>query len=203
LLNDLSSIVKGVPRPDRSRAALIATAGILFRRQGYAATGLNQILEDAGVKAGSLYHHFPGGKQELAAAVVETAGADIERILRAALAQDLPVTAVIDRWVDILVAGLAADWRDGCPVEPIATESVHASELVRQAAARAFDGWCAAISQRLRQDGWDNERAEETALAVVSIIEGALMLSRTSADAAALNAARTAVCAVLTAGRER
>ncbi|MDT7763482.1 MAG: TetR/AcrR family transcriptional regulator, lmrAB and yxaGH operons repressor, partial [Mycobacterium sp.] len=56
-----------MPRPDRSRAALVDTAALLFRRQGYAATGVNQILEAANVKAGSLYHHFPGGKQELAA----------------------------------------------------------------------------------------------------------------------------------------
>ena len=101
-MNDLSSIVKGVPRPDRSRAALIDTAATLFRRQGYAATGLNQILDDAGVKAGSLYHHFPGGKQELAAAVVESAGAQIERVLRAALADDAPVASVVDRWLDML-----------------------------------------------------------------------------------------------------
>jgi TetR/AcrR family transcriptional repressor of lmrAB and yxaGH operons len=182
-----------VPRPDRSRAALIDTAGILFRRQGYAATGLNQILDDAGVKAGSLYHHFPGGKQELAAAVVESAGADIERVLRAALADDAAVTAVVDGWLDLLAAGLAADCRDGCPVEPIATESVHASELVRRAAARAFESWCSAIAERLRADGWDDPSADETALAVVSIIEGALVLSRTSGDVAALNSAKGAV----------
>jgi AcrR family transcriptional regulator len=197
LLNDLSSIVKGVPRPDRSRAALIETAGTLFRRQGYAATGLNQILDDAGVKAGSLYHHFPGGKQELAAAVVEFAGAEIERVLRAALARDVPVIAVVDRWVDLLAAGLAADCRDGCPVEPLATESVHASELVRRAAASAFDSWCAAISERLRADGWDRERAAEAALAVISVIEGALVLSRTSGNPAPLKSAGTAVRALL------
>ena len=197
MLNDLSSIVKGVPRPDRSRAALIATAATLFRRQGYAATGLNQILDDAGVKAGSLYHHFPGGKQELAAAVVESTGAEIERVLRAALAGDAPVTLVVDRWLDMLAAGLAADCRDGCPVEPIATESVHASELVRRAAARAFDSWCAALADRLIADGWDGAQADERALAVVSIIEGALVLSRTSGNAAALNSAKTAARAVL------
>ncbi len=186
-----------MPRPDRSRVALIDTAGTLFRRQGYAATGLNQILDDAGVKAGSLYHHFPGGKQELAAAVVESAGTDIERVLRAALTSDAPVTTVVDRWLDLLAAGLAADCRDGCPVEPIATESVHASELVRQAAARAFQSWCAAIAERLSADGWDAPAADETALAVVSVIEGALVLSRTSGDAAALSSAKAAVRAVL------
>lgn len=188
-----------MPRPDRSRAALIETAGPLFRRQGYAATGLNQILDDAGVKAGSLYHHFPGGKQELAAAVVESAGADVERVLRAALAEEVPMTAVVDQWLDLLAAGLAADCRDGCPVEPIATESVHASELVRQAAARAFASWCSAIAERLRVDGWDHATADETALAVVSIIEGALVLSRTSGDAAALNSAQAAVRRLLVA----
>jgi TetR/AcrR family transcriptional repressor of lmrAB and yxaGH operons len=192
-LNDLSSIVKAVPRPDRSRAALIETAATLFRRQGYAATGLNQVLDEAGVKAGSLYHHFPGGKQELAAAVVESAGGGIEQVLRAALTQDAPVADVVDRWLDVSAAGLAADCRDGCPVEPIATESVHASELVRRAAARAFDSWCAAIAERLGRDGWDTARAREAALAVVSIIEGALVLARTSGDAAPLKAAKSSV----------
>ncbi|MBV8967196.1 MAG: TetR/AcrR family transcriptional regulator [Mycobacteriaceae bacterium] len=186
-----------MPRPDRSRAALIDTAGTLFRRQGYAATGLNQILDDAGVRAGSLYHHFPGGKQELAAAAVQTAAAGIEAVLRAALAEDAPVTAVVDRWLDILAAGLASDCRDGCPVEPIATESVHASELVRRAAARAFDSWCAVIADRLRRDGWGDAAAAETALAIVSVIEGALVLSRTTRDVSALASAKTAVRAVL------
>src|SRR5262249_60338424 len=124
-------------------------------------------------------HHFPGGKQELAAAVVESAGDDIERVLRAALAHDTPVTTVVDHWLDVLAAGLAAGCRDGCPVEPIATESAHASGLVRQAGARAFNGWGAALVERLRADGRGDASGGETALAVFSVIEGALWLSRT------------------------
>src|SRR5262245_9009013 len=114
-----------MPRPDRSRAALVDTAAQLFRRQGYAATGVNQILEVAAVKAGSLYHHFPDGKQELAAAVVETVGGDIERRLRAFLDTGAPVADIVDGWIDLLTSGLASDQRDGCPIEPIATESVN------------------------------------------------------------------------------
>ena len=143
-----------MPRPDRSRAALIDKAATLFRRQGYAATGLNQILDEAGVKPGSLYHHFPQGKQQLAAAVVDTAGAGIEQLLRRFLATGRPVADIVDRWIDVLAAGLAGDQRDGCPIEPIATESVNASPAVRAASARAFKGWCAAIEERLRSDGW-------------------------------------------------
>jgi TetR/AcrR family transcriptional regulator, lmrAB and yxaGH operons repressor len=182
-----------MPRPDRSRAALVETAALLFRRQGYAATGVNQILETADVKAGSLYHHFPDGKQELAAAVVDSVGADIERRLRELLDSELPVTDVVDGWIDLMASGLSGDQRDGCPIEPIATESVNASQQVRTASARAFGGWCLAVADRLRADGWPGDDADQTALAVIALIEGALILSRIAGDAGALSAAKVAV----------
>lgn len=168
------------------------TAATLFRRQGYAATGLNQILDEASVKAGSLYHHFPQGKQELAAAVVDTAGGGIEQLLRRFLATDRTVADIVDRWIDLLVAGLAGDHRDGCPIEPIATESVNASQVVREASARAFSGWCKAIEERLHAEGWPQTEAESVAVAVISQIEGALILSRIAGDAGALVAAKPA-----------
>jgi TetR/AcrR family transcriptional regulator, lmrAB and yxaGH operons repressor len=182
-----------MPRPDRSRAALVDTAALLFRRQGYAATGVNQILETADVKAGSLYHHFPDGKQELAAAVVDSVGANIERRLRELLNSGLPASDLVDGWIDLMASGLAGDQRDGCPIEPIATESVNASPQVRDASARAFGGWCLAVADRLRADGWPDAEADQTALAVLALIEGALILSRIAGDATALNAAKAAV----------
>jgi TetR/AcrR family transcriptional regulator, lmrAB and yxaGH operons repressor len=181
-----------MPRPDRSRAALVDTAALLFRRQGYAATGVNQILEAADVKAGSLYHHFPNGKQELAAAVVDTVGGGIELRLRTFLDTGAPVADIVDGWIDLLASGLSSDHRDGCPVEPIATESVNASPQVRDASARAFAGWCRAVADRLRADGWPDADARQTALAVIALIEGALILSRIAGDATALDAARAA-----------
>jgi AcrR family transcriptional regulator len=186
-----------MPRPDRSRAALVDTAAVLFRRQGYAATGVNQILETADVKAGSLYHHFPDGKQELAAAVVDSVGAGIERRLREFLDSGAPVADIVDGWIDLMASGLSSDQRDGCPIEPIATESVNASPQVRDASARAFGGWCLAVADRLRADGWPNEDAEQTALAVIALLEGALILSRIAGDAAALDAAKAAARTLL------
>jgi TetR/AcrR family transcriptional regulator, lmrAB and yxaGH operons repressor len=187
-----------MPRPDRSRAALVDTAATLFRRQGYAATGLNQILEVAAVKPGSMYHHFPEGKQQLAAAVVESAGTSIERLLSRFLASDMPVPDIVDRWIDLLATGLAGDERDGCPIEPIATESVHASGVVREASWRAFRGWCSAVADRLQRDGWAPEQAHRVALAVIALIEGGLILSRIAGDAAALDAAKPAARSLLT-----
>jgi TetR/AcrR family transcriptional repressor of lmrAB and yxaGH operons len=186
-----------MPRPDRSRPALVETAATLFRRQGYAATGLSQILDEAGVKAGSLYHHVPRGKQQLAAAVVDTAGAGIEQLLRRFLATDRSVADIVDRWIDLLVAGLTGDQRDGCPIEPIATESVNASPLVRAASARAFKGWCVAVEDRLRSEGWSPAEAQQVGIAVISLIEGALILSRIAGDPSALSAAKPAARSLL------
>lgn len=186
-----------MPRPDRSRAALIHTAATLFRRQGYAATGLNQILDEADVKPGSLYHHFPQGKQQLAVAVVDTEGAGIEQLLTRFLTTGRPIADIVERWIGLLVAGLAGDQRDGCPIEPIATESVNASPSVRAASARAFRGWSAAIEDRLCSDGWSAAEAKDVALAVISLIEGALILSRINGDTEALEAAKPAARSLL------
>lgn len=184
-------------RPDRSRSALLEAAALLFRRQGYAATGVNEILEVAEVRAGSLYHHFPGGKAELAAAVVDTVGGGIGALLRKLLASKRTTADILDRWVDIMAANLTADERDGCPIEPIATESVTASPVVRTAAARAFTDWIDAVAGRLRTEGWPDEQAEQTARAVISLIEGALLLSRVSGDPSALHAAKAAARSLL------
>jgi TetR/AcrR family transcriptional repressor of lmrAB and yxaGH operons len=186
-----------MPRPDRSRAALVESAGLLFRRQGYAATGVNQILEAADVKAGSLYHHFPDGKAELAAAVVHGVGGDVTRLLRGFLATDANPADIVGSWIDMLAAGLEGDRRDGCPIEPIATESVNASPVVRAAAARAFDGWCTAVAERLTTDGWSTDAATQTATAIIALIEGALILSRIAGDRAALDAAKVAARTLL------
>ena len=186
-----------MPRPDRSRAALVESAAVLFRRQGYAATGVNQILESAGVKAGSLYHHFPDGKAELAAAVVDGVGGDIARLLRTFLASEASPSDIVCRWLEMLADGLQGDQRDGCPIEPIATESVHASPVVRAASASAFEGWCGAVAERLSADGWSSESATQTAQAVIALIEGSLILSRISGDRGALDAAKAAARTLL------
>ncbi|OOK66618.1 bacterial regulatory s, tetR family protein [Mycobacterium kansasii] len=180
-----------MPRPDHSRAALISTAATLFRRQGYAATGLKQILDEAGVKPGSLYHHFPDGKQQLAAAVVDTAGPPSSNFCEASW----PPTAW---WLTSSTNGSTcwsrigrrpsrrlpdrADCHRGRARQPTGTRSL------RTRIQRMVCGDRGATSRR-RLGGPD---AESVALAVVSLIEGALMLSRVAGDAAALQAVKPA-----------
>jgi TetR/AcrR family transcriptional repressor of lmrAB and yxaGH operons len=61
-------------RPSKHRAAIIAAASRLFRRQGYAGTGVNDIVALSGAPKGSLYHYFPKGKEQIAEEAVLFAG---------------------------------------------------------------------------------------------------------------------------------
>lgn len=57
-----------------TRARLLEASAQLFRRQGYAGTGLKQITAAGRAPWGSLYHFFPGGKEELGAAAIAHSG---------------------------------------------------------------------------------------------------------------------------------
>ena len=50
-----------------TRDRIVDASAELFRRQGYNATGVKQIVTEAQAPFGSLYHFFPGGKEQLAA----------------------------------------------------------------------------------------------------------------------------------------
>ena len=170
----------------------------LFRRYGYTGTGLKQVVADANAPFGSLYHHFPGGKQELGAAVIRRSGAMYEKL----------VTSVIDAGAD-LVAGVhdcfagaaevlrATDYADACPIATVALEVASTNETLRAATAEVFDSWIEAAVARFTAAGIDEARARELALIVIMLLEGAFILCRASRTTEALDVAgRAAVVAV-------
>ena len=152
---------------------------------------MNQILESAEVKASSLYHHFPDGKQDVAP------GDEIVPGGRPLRPQDLGMLAAAGV-TSVAVHGkpVVTIFSTGDEVVPPGTAELKPGQ-VRDASARVFGGWCLAVADRLRADGWTNEDAEQTALAVIALLEGALILSRIAGDASALNAAKAAARTLL------
>jgi TetR/AcrR family transcriptional repressor of lmrAB and yxaGH operons len=180
-----------------SRSAFVHTAGRLLRRQGYAATGLNEIVTASGAPRGSLYFHFPGGKEQLAITAMEQVGEQLARAIEAILASSDELPQSLARLVDALAAGLeASDYADGCPIATVALEASAASEPIRLAASAAFASWIAVLRARLVEEGFGDAAAQRRALLVLAAIEGALILARAERDLAPLHAVRDELLAL-------
>jgi AcrR family transcriptional regulator len=157
------------PSPTRERI-LLATAE-LFRRQGYAGTGLKQVVAEAGAPFGSLYHHFPGGKQQLADEVIRAGGAFFQALVTAVYDEqstaEASVRAVFEGAAETLVS---TDFQDACPIATVALEVASTNEELRRTTAEVFEQWTVALTDRLG----DRERA----LSVLAALEGAFVLCR-------------------------
>ena len=174
-----------------SRRAFLDATAVLLRRQGYAGTGVSEIVARSGAPRGSLYFHFPGGKEELARAAMERSGEQLRRAIGATMHAPGGPRAAIGALADALAAGLeASGYRDGCPIATVALETAAESEPLRETAARIFDSWVEELARALRESGMERATAQRRALFVLSAIEGALLLSRARHDVAPLRAVR-------------
>lgn len=165
-----------------------------MRDKGYAATGRAELIAKSGVSNGSLYHHFPGGMEELAEAALESSGHVVASALRATLEAAPGASDGLCRFLDIVQVDGSCP---GCPVTPTALESPIVSPRLQAVAARCFAEWERIIAVHLEADGWREPSARETASALLALIEGALLLARVSGDLGHLENAKRAVVAWL------
>ncbi len=193
-----------MPVAPSTRERIVVVTAELLRRHGYTGTGLKQVVAAANAPFGSLYHHFPGGKVELGAEVVRTAGA-MYRELFVAITDDAPDLVI---GVERFFAGAAetlrqTDFADACPIETVALEVASTSEPLREACADVFESWIDALVERLGAAGVGEARAREVAFVVLSLLEGAFVLCRTLRTTAPLDAAGVAAADVVRASVER
>ncbi|AXB41783.1 TetR/AcrR family transcriptional regulator [Amycolatopsis albispora] len=162
---------------ERTRAKLVAAAREVVEAKGYHGTGLNEVLAVAGAPRGSLYHHFPGGKDELIGEALSAAGQEVDALLdelaaSAAGARELVLallTALADRMA-------AADYAKGCPVATVALEVAASEGELRSLCGGIYDGWQHKLADALRAEG--RAEADELAATVLALVEGALVLAR-------------------------
>jgi TetR/AcrR family transcriptional regulator, lmrAB and yxaGH operons repressor len=167
----------------RTRRRMLKAASELFRRQGYDGTGLSEVLAESGAPRGSLYFHFPGGKDQLAAEAVDATGARIGKGIEALLASSEDVGEAVGRVVDSMAADLEeSGYVRGCPIAAVTLDSASASKHVREACRRSFDRWLSLLEARLRDSGWSARDAREEAIMILAAVEGALTLARSSRD---------------------
>lgn len=169
----------GYAKSEETQARLLKTMAYLLRTQGYHATGVSQVLQESKVPKGSLYHHFPQGKTELAAAAVNLSN---ERIL-AALEKMVfetgnpidTLTTFCDYYIQQMNEG---NYRKGCPIATITLEAAADVDLIQAACKQAFVDMTQLFSRQLQAHNVSEPEAEALATMVIAAIEGALIMSR-------------------------
>ncbi|MEL6347422.1 MAG: TetR/AcrR family transcriptional regulator [Myxococcota bacterium] len=161
-----------------TRARLITAATQLIEQQGYAATGLKEILTLSGAPRGSLYFHFPDGKEQLAAAAVNAHANAFNAQLEAVMMNTTDTAEALIAVIDFLGARVEADACAGCPVGAVASEMAPRSERLQRATRDAFEMWVGVLASRLQADGREESDARRLARVGVGAIEGGLILCR-------------------------
>lgn len=160
----------------RSRDDIVLALFGLFRRAGYEGVSIGEISAATGLGRSSLYHHFPGGKADMAAAVVAFARNWMAEHLIAPLTADAPLAQRMDR----MLASTRELYQDGAAPCLVASLLLnHSGEGPENVGALLVD-WLKALEAAFRDAGLANpeKRAMETLIA----IEGALVLARATGD---------------------
>lgn len=177
-----TSSASDLAEPD-TRSRILAAAQRLFRKRGYHATGLSDILALAQAPKGSLYHHFPGGKEAIGVCVVADMAEGLLQLLAGSRARSTEamllqvgaqLTTVVEK-TDFEICTLFAAF----------TAERKSSPELGKAVAGAYAAFAAAIQARLLADGFTARAANEIALTVTALIEGGSMLSQVHRDSTA------------------
>lgn len=170
------------PAPD-TRSRILTAAQRLFRQRGYHATGLADILQLAGAPKGSMYHHFPGGKEVIGVCVIENITQGLLGLLAASRARS---TEALVRQVGAQMATVMEKTSyELCTLFAAFAAERKTSPLLGDAVARAYEALALAIEQRLRGEGHAPRAAKDTALTVTALLEGGSMLSQAQQSTAA------------------
>jgi AcrR family transcriptional regulator len=171
----------------------------LFRRQGYAGTGIKQILVAANAPFGSLYHFFPGGKEQLGAETIRSSGQLYSELFAtiAAQAPDVP-SAVGEFFSGAAETLVETDYADACPIATVALEVAGTNEQLRVACAEVFESWIEGATRYFAAAGIPAQRARELAISMLCLLEGAFIFCRAMRSTEPLRVAGASAVAAVT-----
>lgn len=183
---------------DLTRARLAESMLELIQTGGYSGTGLNAVLEHSAAPKGSMYFHFPEGKEGLGVAAVDLAAKQFAALISEAAASGGGAAHAARAAIEALTEIVSeSDYRLGCPVSVVTLEMGAESEPLRQACATAFETWITPTIALLEASGIDAQSARTLATVVVSTIEGAVIVSRAMRSTQPLIAAADVVAELI------
>ena len=165
---------------ETSREKILEAATLLFHLKGYHATALSEILKESGAPKGSLYYHFPNGKEQLAIEAIHLSAKTISKAIKENLAvYDHPVEAfqyhigqIAERFSDV---ERITQFKN-VPLGLLAMETVFVNENLRMACEETFTEWETLYYDKLRMNGYSEERAQLISETISALIEGGVTL---------------------------
>lgn len=187
-----------------TRQKILAKTSDLLERQGYHATGLNQIVKESGTPRGSIYYYFPDGKEELAAEAVTNSMQRLADHLRYKLNRvDDPIDAIcgfIEELADEMEAERCCK---GAPIAAVALETSNMSEVLRQACEVGYQNAENVFAAKLVMGGFLAEDAASLAATINAAMEGAMIVSRPKQNASTLKSLAVNLRILLTSVAKR
>jgi AcrR family transcriptional regulator len=167
-----------------TRTRLLTATNESFRRRGYNGTSLKHVTAAAHAPTGSLYHFFPGGKDELAAESITTSGEAYRQLIETvADAAASPGDMITDSFDGAALVLEETDFIDPCPIGTVAREVASTNEPLRRATERVFASWIDTATTRLSAAGVPPTEARTLGTALVAALEGGFVLARAKRDA--------------------
>jgi TetR/AcrR family transcriptional repressor of lmrAB and yxaGH operons len=140
---------------------------------------MNDIVALSGAPKGSVYHYFPGGKEQLAQEALRYAGGLVTQTLTDLAQNSDSAAEMLGNYAVMLAHWLSAsNFQDGCPVTTTLLETAGSIPSLSYLGRETFSAWQAIIAAKLVQDGLSEKRASTLASFALSSLEGALVLAR-------------------------
>ncbi|AWB43302.1 TetR/AcrR family transcriptional regulator [Paenibacillus sp. CAA11] len=167
-----------------SREMIVETASRLFFCQGYAGTGLNQIIKESHSPKGSLYYYFPDGKEGLALECIHHNNQIVTGKIRESLKSTDNCAEAIQLFISNLIKDTEeSEYKGFTPFSFwLAVETSSISEALREACQSVFAEWVSLFSEALIREGMESARAKDIGMLIVSMLEGALIIALTKRD---------------------
>lgn len=177
-----------------TRETILTTAIELMRIHGYAALSMKQIVAGSGAPIGSIYHHFPEGKAQIAREALVNAGIAYAAVIPAVLENQVELGAGIRSAFEQAAEVMEqTGFANMCPVSSVAGEVANADESLRLTAGEVFTDWLTLGQAYFEGRGLTAEMAEEVITAIICSLEGAFVMARTLRTTRPLIAAGTAL----------
>jgi TetR/AcrR family transcriptional repressor of lmrAB and yxaGH operons len=159
-----------------SRASMVRSAAALISSQGVSATSFADVVGDSGAPRGSIYHHFPDGKRQLAEDAIQWTSGRVLAALRSGQSESAEqvLRRFIDLWRHVVVASGGAA---GCVVAGVAVDTVDDARMLELVRA-TFQSWVDLLAEQLSATGIAADRAKPIAQITLAGMEGALILCR-------------------------